>query len=153
MYNFNNGYMAGGSNLYGAPTFANNSFGSTNYPTTTPYQPGYSQNNQAAQMNLPIIYTNMIQVEDEKAMDNFPVGVGEIVCLITKDESVICFRKGLPDRNIETTKYRKETPEPAKPVEYVTKDEFMKAVNSWRDSLNELKTKNNPGKGKTGGNS
>ena len=139
MYNYNNGYMTGGSNNFGMNSNYTSGYGMNNYPTATPYPPtNYGQQ----PTNLPIIYTNMTQVEDEKAIDNFPVGVGETVCLITKDESIIGFRKGLSDRTVETTKYRKEVPEPVKPVEYVTKEEFTAFVNEIKNKSNYV-PKNN----------
>ena len=117
-------------------------------------QNAQSQQQQGQQLQqpagLPVVYTTMIQVENEDAMNTFPVGIGETVCLITKDENVICYRKGLPDRSIETIKYYKKIPEPEKPVEYVTKEEFTAVINELKNKQ-AYNSSNNKSNSKSGG--
>lgn len=139
------------------------------YPFGQPYQgyntPNYGYNYQAGAQNVqsqpqqgqqiqqpagvPVVYTTMFQVEDEAAMDSFPVGIGETVCLITKAEDVICYRKGRPDRSIETIKYYQKKPEQKKPVEYVTKEEFAAAISELKNKANY--SQQNSKAGKSGG--
>lgn len=129
---WNNGFPA----TYGQVYPAYNPQGQF-YPQTQPQQPmagtQMPQPNQApAMMTPPTIRAEIVQVEDEKTANAFPVGAGASQMMIARDESAIYIKSALPNGQSIMTIYDKRAPEPPAPAfnpgEYVRKDELEDLV-------------------------
>lgn len=115
------------------------------YPATYqqlyPYQPtaasaaspsAFSSTQQAQQpMTPPTIHAEIVQVDDEQAAANYPVGAGAAQMMIAKDDSAI-FVKTATANGATLDVFVKRPPAPPAPVfdpaEYVRRDEIEMLV-------------------------
>lgn len=94
---------------------------------------GYPQQGQTMQpqpqMSLPTVHAEILQVEDEAAMERQPVDAGTSQMMISKDETVIGVKSVLANGEYTLDIYEKRKPAPKpQPPEYVTRDEFEKRL-------------------------
>ena len=117
--------------------------------------PGMQQAGQAMQpvvntpqMTLPTVHADILQVEDEAAMELQPVNAGTSQMMISKDETVIGVKSVLANGESTLDIYRKQ-PKAAKPAEpdYITREEFesriaamIRAAEPVREICNEPET-------------
>lgn len=105
----------------------NNGFPATYQPLNYGFQP-YQQTQQPQQMTPPTIRAEIIQVEDEEAANNYPVGAGASQMMIAKDDSAIYVKTALANGGANLDVFVKRPKSPPKPPfdpdRYVTRDEF-----------------------------
>lgn len=113
-----------------------------NYPQMYPQyqqpfqQPVGTQMSQPNQQMLtpPTIRAEIVQVEDEKAASNFPVGAGSSQMMIARDESAIFIKSAMANGQTKVDVFEKRPPAPPAPVfdpgEYVRKDELETLVSA-----------------------
>lgn len=113
------------------PQMGMNSFqnGNTQQPTQMPVA------NQAPQMMTPpTIRAEIIQIDDEAAVDRFPLGPGASQMFITRAEDKIIIKTMGQSGPLPLDVYEKRPPEPPAPVfdpgEYVRKDEIEALVSA-----------------------
>lgn len=91
------------------------------------YQQPQQLQQQPQQMTLPTIHAEIVQVDNEEAAANYPVGAGMSQMMISKDDSMI-FVKTAGQNGVTLDVYEKRPPAPAAtpfdPAAYVTKDEL-----------------------------
>lgn len=103
------------------------------YNNPNPYQqqpiPQYNQQQQQAPQMLtpPTIHAEIVQVDNETAAANYPVGAGASQMMISRDESAI-FIKTATQGGFELTVFEKRPPAPPAPAFdpslYVRRDEL-----------------------------
>jgi len=106
------------------------------YPTMQPQmnyqQPGQVQQAAPAagtQMSLPTVHAEILQVENQQAMERQPVDAGTSQMMISKDETIIGVKSMLANGEYTLDIYEKRKPEPKPPApEYVTREEFEKRL-------------------------
>lgn len=117
----------------------NNGFqsGSFQNGNTQPMQQVPQQ--QAPMMTPPTIRAEIIQIEDEAAVDRFPVAAGASQMFMTRAEDEIIIKTMGQDGSLPLVIYDKRPPAPPAPVfdpgEYVRKDEFNERLNAILDAL------------------
>lgn len=121
----------------------------TSYPTYPPYnpyqtspyqpaqpyaQPGQPQQTQQAQTMIPTIHADIVQVENEQAAENYPVGAGETRMMMNKTETAFFIKTALPNGQYSFDvfdKRPKAPPEPKfDPSDFVRRDELEKYVSA-----------------------
>ena len=133
-------------------------------PTMNGYQapgygwPGMQQPGQGMppavnpQMTLPTVHADILQVEDEAAMEQQPVNAGTSQMMISKDETVIGIKSVLANGESTMDIYRKQ-PKAAKPAgpDYLTREEFesriaamIRAVEPVRETCAETDAEDEP---------
>ena len=112
------------------------------YPQYTQQMPQYQQPVAGTQMSQPnqqmltppTIRAEIVQVEDEKAASNFPVGVGASQMMIARDDSAIFIKTALQNGQTTLDVFEKRPPAPPAPVfdpgAYVRKDELEMLVSA-----------------------
>ena len=114
----------------------NNGFPAT-YPQYYPYQQPTQQLQQPLQQNLtpPTIYANIIQIDDEAAVDRFPLAAGVSQMFITKAEDKIIIKTMGQTGAMPLKVFVERPPEPPKPEfdpnNYVTREELEKRLESF----------------------
>lgn len=103
-------------------------------------QPMQQPQQQPAQMMTPpTIRADIIQIEDEAAVDRFPVAAGASQMFMTRAEDKIIIKTMGQDGALPLVIYDKRPPAPPAPVfnpkEYVRKDEFDERLNAILDAL------------------
>lgn len=114
----------------------NNGFPASYQPMGYGFQ-NYQQQMQGAQMpqanqqmmTPPTIRAEIIQVDDEAAAENYPVGAGSSQMMIAKDDSAIFVKTAAPNGNgytVDVFVKRPRTPQkpPVNLDDYVTKEEL-----------------------------
>ena len=111
------------------------------------FQNGNTQPMQQAQqqptpmMTPPTIRAEIIQIEDEAAVDRFPLAAGASQMFITRAEDEIIIKTMGQDGALPLVIYDKRPPAPPAPVfdpgEFVRKDEFNERLNAILDTLEE----------------
>lgn len=101
------------------------------YPNYFPtnYQPHYPQYQQQQQMMTPpTIHAEIVQVDDEKAAANYPVGAGVSQMMIARDETAIFVKTALANGQYQLEVFAKRPAAPAEPpfdpAAYVRRDEI-----------------------------
>ena len=116
------------------PGFQSGSFQNGN---TQPMQQVPQQ--QAPMMTPPTIRAEIIQIEDEAAVDRFPLAAGASQMFMTRAEDKIIIKTMGQDGSLPLVIYDKRPPAPPAPVfdpgEYVRKDEFDERLNAILDAL------------------
>lgn len=81
---------------------------------------------------MPTIRTEIIQVENEEAARNYPVGIGASQMMIARDDSAIFVKTSLQNGQYNMDVFIKRPPAPEKPpfnpAEYVRKDEIAAII-------------------------
>lgn len=103
-------------------------------------QPMQQPQQQPAQMMTPpTIRAEIIQIEDEAAVDRFPLAAGASQMFMTRAEDKIIIKTMGQDGSLPLVIYDKRPPAPPAPVfdpgEYVRKDEFDERLNAILDAL------------------
>lgn len=101
-------------------------------PAYNPYAAGYQYQQQAAQIQPQAAPSSrmveVFPVDDERAVDVFPVGNGSTVMLIARDDSFIAVKSVSLDGTPTPTIYDKRPPAPPAPAfdpsAYVTRTEL-----------------------------
>ena len=111
------------------------------YQQTQPTLQTYQQN-----MTPPTIHADLIQIDDEAAVDRFPLAAGVSQMFMTKDETKIIIKTMGQSGPLPLRVFEERPPEPPKPEfnpeMYVTKDEFEKRLaNFLTQSKKASKTK------------
>ena len=112
-------------------------------PWNNPYFPvGYQQYQpQAApqMMTPPTIRAEIVQVDNEQAAAQYPVGAGASQMMIARDDSAIFVKTATPNGQYTLDVFQKRPPAPQKPdfdaTAYVTREEFearLAAINAPR---------------------
>lgn len=116
------------------PGFQSGSFQNGN---TQPMQQVPQQ--QAPMMTPPTIRAEIIQIEDEAAVDRFPLAAGASQMFMTRSEDKIIIKTMGQDGSLPLVIYDKRPPAPPAPVfdpgEYVRKDEFNERLNAILDAM------------------
>lgn len=117
----------------------NPGFQNASYPNASA-QPVQQPQQQAPQMMTPpTIRAEIIQIEDEAAVDRFPLGAGQSQMFMTRSEDKIIIKTMGQDGALPLVIYDKRPPAPPAPVfnpkEYVRKDEFDERLNAILDVL------------------
>lgn len=118
---------------------ANPGFQNASYPNANA-QPVQQPQQQAPQMMTPpTIRAEIIQIEDEAAVDRFPLAAGSSQMFMTRDEDKIIIKTMGQDGSLPLVIYDKRPPAPPAPVfdpgEYVRKDEFNERLNAILDAM------------------
>lgn len=115
------------------------------YPMTQPnpyaqqmaqaaFQQPTAQQQPAQMMTPPTIRAEIVQVEDEKAASNFPVGAGASQMMIARDESAIFIKSAMANGQTTLDVFEKRPPAPPAPTfdpeQYVRKDELEMLVSA-----------------------
>ena len=125
---WNNGFPATYQQLYpqGYPMTQPNPYAQQG-PQTGFQQPS-AQQQPAQMMTPPTIRAEIVQVEDEKAASNFPVGAGASQMMIARDESAIFIKTAMANGQTTLDVFEKRPPAPPAPTfdpeQYVRKDEL-----------------------------
>lgn len=94
----------------------------------TGFQQPSAQQQPAQMMTPPTIRAEIVQVEDEKAASNFPVGAGASQMMIARDESAIFIKTAMANGQTTLDVFEKRPPAPPAPTfdpeQYVRKDEL-----------------------------
>lgn len=111
------------------PGFQSGTFQNGN---TQPMQQPQQQPTQM--MTPPTIRAEIVQVEDEKAASNFPVGAGASQMMIARDESAIFIKSAMANGQTTLDVFEKRPPAPPAPAfdpeQYVRKDELEMLVSA-----------------------
>lgn len=106
-------------------------------PNMTQQMPGTQMspaNQPAPMMTPPTIRAEIVQVEDEKAASNFPVGAGASQMMIARDESAIFIKSAMANGQTTLDVFEKRPPAPPAPAfdpeQYVRKDELEMLVSA-----------------------
>lgn len=105
------------------------------FPVTYPqfYYPQMQQppqQTQPAQQSLtpPTIHADIVQVDNEQAAANFPVGAGASQMMVAKDDSAIFVKSAMPNGQVTLDVFIKRPPAPPKPEydmgNFVTREEL-----------------------------
>lgn len=116
----------------------NSFFPATYNPGYNPYYQQQMQNmqqmGQQQPMTAPTIHADIVQVDNEQAGTNYPVGAGESQMMITKDEGIIMIKTATKNGQMLLDIYDKRPPEPEKPAfnpaDYVRKDEIKDFISA-----------------------
>lgn len=135
---YSQGYPAPQMPVYGQqmpnPGFQSGTFQNGN---TQPVQ--QPQQQPAQMMTPPTIRAEIIQIEDEAAVDRFPLAAGASQMFMTRAEDEIIIKTMGQDGPMPLVIYDKRPPAPPAPVfdpgEYVRKDEFNERLNAILDAL------------------
>ena len=112
------------------------------YPQYSPQMPQYQQPVSPTQMSgtnqqmltPPTIRAEIVQVEDEQAASNFPVGAGASQMMIARDESAIFIKSAMANGQTKVDVFEKRPPAPPAPAfdpeQYVRKDELEMLVSA-----------------------
>lgn len=116
------------------------------------YNPGYVPYNQPSQvqqqnvqqmMTPPTIRAEIIQVDNEDAANNYPVGAGQSQMMIAKDDSAIFVKTATPNGQCTLDVFVKRPPTPQAPAfdpsQYLRKDELPDAINEFFSSERKAK--------------
>ena len=86
----------------------------------------------AQQLTPPTIHAEIIQVDDEIAATNYPVGAGQSQMLMAKDDSAIFIKSASANGQTSMTVYTRRASQPPKPeinpADYITRDEFEQRI-------------------------
>ena len=100
----------------------------------TGFQQPSAQQQPAQMMTPPTIRAEIVQVEDEKAASNFPVGAGASQMMIARDESAIFIKSAMANGQTTLDVFEKRPPAPPAPTfdpdQYVRKDELEMLVSA-----------------------
>lgn len=100
----------------------------------TGFQQPTAQQQPAQMMTPPTIRAEIVQVEDEKAASNFPVGAGASQMMIARDESAIFIKSAMANGQTTLDVFEKRPPAPPAPTfdpeQYVRKDELEMLVSA-----------------------
>ena len=100
----------------------------------TGFQQPTAQQQPAQMMTPPTIRAEIVQVEDEKAASNFPVGAGASQMMIARDESAIFIKSAMANGQTTLDVFEKRPPSPPAPAfdpeQYVRKDELEMLVSA-----------------------
>lgn len=100
----------------------------------TGFQQPTAQQQPAQMMTPPTIRAEIVQVEDEKAASNFPVGAGASQMMIARDESAIFIKSAMANGQTTLDVFEKRPPAPPAPAfdpeQYVRKDELEMLVSA-----------------------
>lgn len=115
----------------------NNGFPVT-YPQYYPYPQMVNMPQPAQQpqpsFTPPTIHADIVQVDNEQAAANFPVGAGSSQMMIAKDDSAIFVKSALPNGQTTIDVFIKRPPAPPKPEfdpgNYVTWDKLEERLAS-----------------------
>ena len=97
---------------------------------TQPQMQQPQQQAQPAQQTLtpPTIHADIVQVDNEQAAANFPVGAGASQMMIAKDDSAIFVKSAMPNGQTTLDVFVKRPPAPPKPEydlgNFVTREEL-----------------------------
>lgn len=132
---YQQGYPGAQMPMYGQQMPNNGYMGGTFQNGNTQPVPGtqMSQANQAApMMTPPTIRAEIIQIEDEAAVDRFPLAAGASQMFITRAEDEIIIKTMGQDGPMPLTIYDKRPPAPPAPkfdpTEYMRRDEAEKMI-------------------------
>lgn len=105
----------------------------------TGFQQPTAQQQQAPMMTPPTIRAEIIQIEDEAAVDRFPLAAGASQMFMTRAEDKIIIKTMGQDGALPLVIYDKRPPAPPAPKfdpgEFVRKDEFNERLNAILDAL------------------
>ena len=91
------------------------------------YQPTYQQQYQQQMITPPTIRAEIIQIEDEAAVDRYPLPAGVSQMFITRAEDKIIVKTMAQDGPLPLVVYMKRPPDPPKPEvdlsRYITREE------------------------------
>lgn len=100
----------------------------------TGFQQPTAQQQPAQMMTPPTIRAEIVQVDDEKAASNFPVGAGASQMMIARDESAIFIKSAMANGQTTLDVFEKRPPAPPAPTfdpdQYVRKDELEMLVSA-----------------------
>lgn len=117
----------------------NPGFQNASYPNASAQPVQQPQQQPAQMMTPPTIRAEIIQIEDEAAVDRFPLGAGQSQMFMTRSEDKIIIKTMGQDGALPLVIYDKRPPAPPAPVfnpkEYVRKDEFDERLNAILDVL------------------
>lgn len=95
---------------------------------------GANQPAPAQMLTPPTIRAEIVQVEDEQAAANFPVGAGASQMMIARDESAIFIKSAMANGQTTLDVFQKRPPAPPAPAfdpaEYVRRDELDERVSA-----------------------
>lgn len=106
------------------------------YYPQMPMMQNPSQIQQAQQQTLtpPTIHADIVQVDNEQAAVNFPVGAGSSQMMIAKDDSAIFVKSAMPNGQVTLDVFVKRPPAPPKPEydlgNFVTREELEERLAS-----------------------
>lgn len=106
------------------------------FPTNYPYMQ-YQQTPQSYQQQQytpPTIRAEIIQVNDEQEVMNYPLAAGATQMFMTKDDKYIFIKSAYANSPAQIVRYPKEEPKVEPPVEYVTREEFEKRLEEFFNS-------------------
>lgn len=143
------------------PTGYNPTYGYAHPYMSQPYPTSYSytqnpvgqtvQNAQPTQqMTPPTIRAEIIQVEDQQVVDNYPVAAGCTQMFMSKDDKFIFIKTAYPNAPYDLTVYEKKDKPKQEPViqssidtdKFITRDEFENRINDILKSQKPYKHKN-----------
>ena len=100
----------------------------------TGFQQPTAQQQPSQMMTPPTIRAEIVQVEDEKAASNFPVGAGASQMMIARDDSAIFIKSAMANGQTTLDVFEKRPPAPPAPTfdpdQYVRKDELEMLVSA-----------------------
>lgn len=140
------------------PTGYNPTYGYANPYMSQPYPPSYNytqnpvgqtvQNAQPTQqMTPPTIRAEIIQVDGEQSVKDYPVAAGCTQMFMSKDDKFIFIKTAFPNAPYELVVYEKQdkptTPDPKIDTsEFVTRDEFESKITELMNRQKSYKHKN-----------
>jgi len=113
-------------------------------------QPQMQQPQQQAQLTQqsltpPTIHADIVQVDNEQAAANFPVGAGASQMMIAKDDSAIFVKSAMPNGQTTLDVFVKRPPAPPKPEydlgNFVTREELEERLSALSHSKQPSKSK------------
>lgn len=116
----------GYSNPYSGQTYTQNYNYGQNVQNTNPVP---------QQMTQPTIRAEIIQIENEQAVKDYPVAAGMTQMFMSKDDKFIFIKTAFPNAPYDLVVYEKQakvTPEEAQTIDtdkFVTRDEFESRIN------------------------
>ena len=107
-------------------------------PQAGTQMPPANQPQPAQMLTPPTIRAEIIQIEDEAAVDKFPLGAGQSQMFITRAEDKIIIKTMGANGPMPLDVYEKRPPAPPQPVfdpgEYVRKDELEGRLNAFLEA-------------------
>ena len=121
-----------------APQMPQAAYQQQNMPQVGAQMSPANQPQPAQMLTPPTIRAEIIQIEDEAAVDKFPLGAGQSQMFITRAEDKIIIKTMGANGPMPIDVYEKRPPAPSAPVfdpgEYVRKDELEGRLNAFLEA-------------------
>lgn len=116
-----------------------NNYFPANYAYFQPQMQNQQYQQQTNQMSPPTIHAEIIQINGEQEVKDYPVAAGCTQMFMSKDDTSIFIKSAYANQPAQIVRYNKIEPIIENPPDYVTKDELDKRLN---EIMNKIRNNN-----------